>query len=153
MTKTYPFFLILPLIIQHRRKNTFFQMRKKSFFVSKYFSSGPMALKICGNKLQENSPFFSNNGFLAYYFFKILFQKQVGRFISRQHGSCTSDPSLQRFSRSGQHGWRNFKVGKGAQVENLPFFSLVFLRKRRRWAVFKKHASGLGSTNLQNLSV
>ena len=27
-----------------------------------------------------------------------------------------------------------FKDWKGAQVENLPFFSLVFLRKRRRWA-------------------
>ena len=32
---------------------------------------------------------------------------------------------------------KNLKVGKGAQVENLPFFSLVFLRKRRRWAFLK----------------
>eukprot|EP00493_Phyllostaurus_siculus_P024764 UN25106 len=61
---------------------------------------------------------------------------------------------LQAFSRSGYsmfleefQGWQRRSSGK------FTIFSLVFLRKRRRWAVFKKHASGLGSTNLQNLTV
>ena len=49
----------------------------------------------------------------------------------------------------GGFGKRIFKVGKGAQMENLLFY-FFFLRKRRRWAFsfFKQYLSGLGSTNL-----
>ena len=41
----------------------------------------------------------------------------------------------------------NFKVGKGAQVENLPFL-FGFSAQASTLGVFK-HASGVGSTNLQ----
>ena len=43
---------------------------------------------------------------------------------------------------------KNFKVGKGAQVENLPFVIWSFCASVDVGRF--KHASGLGSTNLQN---
>ena len=46
--KKESFFEVLPFKILGYWKTAFFEREKKSFFVSKIFSRGPMALKTCG---------------------------------------------------------------------------------------------------------